>query len=169
MKSFYKNFEVATSQTNLHELEPKLTPHLKDSDYFHVTDLTLKCEEWIKESGITHGLLTVFVHHTTCVLSINELDEPCLLGDINGQLREAVPKAKSYFHNGPIRYKNLCEDDEKCDRNADAHIKAFLVGSPSQTVIVKDKKAIWGQWQRLCLIDFDGPRTRKISVQIIGE
>lgn len=168
MKSFYKTLEIATAQTNLQELEPKLVPHLQDFDFFHVTDLTESTAKWVAESGVKDGLLTVFAHHTTCVLSINELDEPCLLGDINQHLRNEIPKSKSYLHNGPLRWKNLCEDDDKCDRNADAHIKSFLYGSPSQTMIIREGKVVWGQWQRLCLIDFDGPRKRSLSVQIIG-
>lgn len=168
MHSYYKIIDIETSQTNLHELEPKLVPHIQDSDYLHVTDLTDKCTQWVKESGILEGLVTIFAHHTTCVISINELDEPCLLGDINTKLRESVPKNKAYFHNGPLRYKNLCEDDYKCDRNADAHLKSFLIGSPSQTLIIREGKPVFGQWQRLCLVDFDGPRSRKISVQVIG-
>lgn len=169
MRSYYKTVELNTQQINLHELEPKLVSHLQDYDFFHVTDLTEQSAAWVNESGMKDGLLTVFVHHTTCILSINELDEPCLLGDINQHLRDEIPKNKSYLHNGPLRWKNLCEDDDKCDRNADAHIKSFLYGSPSQTMIIRNGKVVWGQWQRLCLIDFDGPRKRNISVQIIGD
>ncbi len=169
MKTFYKELDIATSQTNLHELEPRLVGHIQEQDYFYVVDLTEQCHEWVKGSGISNGLLTVQSLHTTCVVCINELDEPCLLGDINNQLREMVPKTRSYLHNGPIRYKNLCEEDSKCDRNADAHIKASLFGAPSQTIIVRDGKPLWGQWQRLCLIDFDGPRKRRLVIQILGE
>lgn len=169
MRSYYKTVEFNTQQINLHELEPKLVSHLQDYDFFHVTDLTEQSATWVNESGMKDGLLTVFVHHTTCILSINELDEPCLLGDINQHLRDEIPKNKSYLHNGPLRWKNLCEDDDKCDRNADAHIKSFLYGSPSQTMIIRSGKVVWGQWQRLCLVDFDGPRKRNISVQIIGD
>lgn len=169
MKTYFKEFDFSTGQTNLHELEPKLVDHIEEHDYFHVIDLTDQSKDWVKDSGVVNGTLTVQAMHTTCVISINELDEPCLLGDINKQLRDSVPKTKSYLHNGPLRYKNLCEEDTKCDRNADAHIKSFMFGAPAQTIIVRDGKPLWGQWQRLCLIDFDGPRSRKLSVQIMGE
>jgi secondary thiamine-phosphate synthase enzyme len=169
MRCFYKDFELKTDQINLLELEPKLVDFVEEFDYFSITDLTEQSRSWVVESGIQDGLMTVQALHTTCVLAINELDEPCLLGDINNFLRQSLPKNKQYLHNSSIRTKNLCASDTKCDRNGDAHLKAFLYGSPSQTIIVKGARPVWGQWQRLSLIDLDGPRLRRVMVQIIGE
>ncbi|MFO1519582.1 MAG: secondary thiamine-phosphate synthase enzyme YjbQ [bacterium] len=169
MKSYYQTIEVATDQNNLLELEPRLSDHVKDLDFFHVTDLTEDCKKWVSESGVKNGFVVLQALHTTCIISINELDEPCLLGDINDKLRDSVPKQAPYLHNGPIRYKNLCSDDKKCDRNGDAHVKAFMYGVPSQTLIVREGKPEFGRWQRVCLIDFDGPRKRQVSVQVMGE
>ncbi|MBX7147496.1 secondary thiamine-phosphate synthase enzyme YjbQ [bacterium] len=169
MKTFFKQLKIDSDQNNLLTLDPKLKDHVQDLDYFYVNDLTEQSYDWVKESGIQNGLLTIQTMHTTCFISVNELDEPCLLGDINNMLREVAPKTKSYLHNGPLRWKNLCADDHKCDRNGDAHVKSFLFGNPSQTVIVKDGTPLWGQWQRVCLIDLDGPRNRQVAVQILGE
>jgi len=169
MKTFFKNVEFKTDQNNLLELEPKLRPHLEDFDFFSVIDLTDQCYEWVKESKIENGFVTLQILHTTCVITINELDEPCLLGDINITLRDLAPKTRSYLHNSSLRTKNLCVDDKKCDRNGDAHVKASLYGSPTQTVIIRDGKPLFGRWQRICLIDFDGPRDRNLAVQVIGE
>ncbi|MCB1214806.1 MAG: secondary thiamine-phosphate synthase enzyme YjbQ [Deltaproteobacteria bacterium] len=173
MKSFYKELSLKTDQNNLLDFQENLSPYVEDFDFFSITDLTQESFEWVKESGIQNGLLTLQALHTTCVVAINELDEPCLLGDLNRALREFIPKArqdrKPYLHNSGLRTKNLCEDDYKCDTNADAHMKSFLFGSPSQSVIIRDGKPVWGTWQRLCLIDLDGPRERRAVVQIIGE
>lgn len=169
MKTYFKHLEFKTDQNNLLDLEPKLKDHLHDLDFFHIIDLTQESHEWVKESGIQNGVLTTQVLHTTCMMSINELDEPCLLGDINKVLRDQLPRNRPYLHNSSIRTKNLCESDTKCDRNADAHLKSFLYGGPTQSVIIKDGKPIFGEWQRLCLIDLDGPRNRKLMVQVIGE
>ena len=168
MKSYFKQLEFKTDQNNLLELEPKLATHLEDMDFFSVYDLTEASHQWVKESGIQNGVLTVQSLHTTCIMVLNELDEPCLLGDINNSLREAEPKTKAYLHNGGLRTKNLCPEDSKCDRNGDAHVKASLYGSPTQSVIVKDGAPLYGQWQRLCFIDLDGPRERQVAVQIVG-
>lgn len=169
MKSFYKELNITTDQNNLLDLEPKLSNHVEDFDFFSIKDLTEESRNWVRESGIQNGLLTVQALHTTCVVSINELDEPCLLGDINKALREFIPKGKPYLHNSGLRTKNLCEDDHKCDTNADAHMKSFLFGSPTQSIIIRDGQPVWGRWQRLCLIDLDGPRERKVMIQVIGD
>jgi secondary thiamine-phosphate synthase enzyme len=169
MKTFLKTLEIDTDQNNLLTLEPKLIKHVEDMDFFHIVDFTEQAHQWVKESGIQNGILTLQALHTTCVVAMNELDEPCLLGDINKMLRDSVPRTKPYLHNSSIRTKNLCEEDTKCDRNADAHIKASLFGAPTQSVIVTEGKPLFGTWQRLCMIDMDGPRKRKLAVQIIGE
>ncbi len=169
MSCFFKTVAVATDHNNLANLEEKLIPYLREFDFFSIHDLTAESREWIQESGIKHGLLTVQALHTTCVLAVNELDEPCLLGDLNVFLRDWIPHHKPYLHNSKIRTKNLCLEDKKCDRNADAHMKTFLFGAASQTLLVKDGEPIYGRWQKLCLIDFDGPRERRVAVQILGE
>jgi secondary thiamine-phosphate synthase enzyme len=169
MLCFNKTVTYATDHNNLAEIEPKLVPYLKEFDFFSIHDLTEPTRQWVQESKIQNGLLTVQALHTTCVVALNELDEPCLLGDLNGFLRDLIPHHKPYLHNSKIRTKNLCADDKKCDRNADAHMKSFLFGAASQTLIVKAGQPVYGRWQKLCLIDFDGPRERSVAVQIIGE
>lgn len=168
MRTHFKDLEIQTSQNNLLEIEPKLKDHIHDLDFFFIHDFTEESHEWVKESGIQNGFLTIQALHTTCVISLNELDEPCLLGDINNKLRNFASKSEKYLHNSSIRTKNLCEDDNKCDRNADAHLKATLLGAPTQQVLVRNGKPVYGTWQRLCFIDLDGPRNRKLLVQIIG-
>ena len=169
MQTFSKELAFKTSQNNLLDLEPALREHVEDLDFFYIIDLSDQAREWVRESGIQDGLLTLQSLHTTCIISINELDEPCLLGDINNFLRRQVPRAAPYLHNSSIRTKNLCADDAKCDRNADSHLKSFLFGGPTQSVIVQGGEPVFGQWQRLCMIDLDGPRKRRLLVQIIGD
>ena len=169
MLCFNKRVTLATDHNNLAEIEPKLVPYLKEFDFFSIHDLTDPSRLWAEESCIQNGLLTVQALHTTCIVALNELDEPCLLGDLNGFFRDLIPHHRPYLHNSKIRTKNLCADDNKCDRNADAHMKSFLFGAASQTLIVKDGQPVYGRWQKLSLIDFDGPRERMVAVQIIGE
>ncbi|HBF12953.1 MAG TPA: hypothetical protein DDW49_06140 [Deltaproteobacteria bacterium] len=166
--TFFKKIEISTAQNNLLELEPKLGEHVTDFDFFHINDLTENLFDWIEESGVQEGSITVQSLHTTCVVAVNELDEPCLLGDINKFMRESIPRTKPYLHNSSIRTKNLCESDTKCDRNADSHMKSFLFGNHSQSIIVHEGKPVLGEWQRLCFIDLDGPRTRNIAISVVG-
>jgi len=169
MDCFFKKVVYATDHNNLAEIEPKLIPYLKEFDFFSIHDLTEDTKTWVSESGIKDGIITIQALHTTCVIALNELDEPCLVGDLNGFFRDLIPHHKPYLHNSKIRTKNLCADDKKCDRNADAHMKSFLFGAASQTLIVKEGLPVYGRWQKLCLIDFDGPRERQIAVQIVGK
>lgn len=169
MNCYFKTVKVATDQNNLAHLEEKLIPFLREFDFFSIHDLTQESRNWTLESKVKNGLLTVQTLHTTCVVAINELDEPCLVGDLNAFFRELVPHHKPYLHNSKIRTKNLCADDKKCDRNADAHMKSFLFGAASQTLMIRDGEPLFGKWQKLCLIDFDGPRERQVAVQIMGE
>jgi len=169
MQCYYKTVQVATDQNNLAHLEEKLIPFLREFDFSSIHDLTQESKNWIEESKVKNGLLTVQTMHTTCVVAVNELDEPCLVGDLNAFLRELIPHHKPYLHNSKIRTKNLCADDKKCDRNADAHMKSLLFGAASQTLMIKDGEPLYGKWQKLCLIDFDGPRERQVVVQIMGE
>lgn len=165
----FKDLNIETSENNLVTLDNKLSGFLKPYDYFHLEDITDQAKAFVEENAIKNGVFSAQVLHTTCVLSVNELNEPMLIGDINNHLREFVPKVKDYLHNSKLRTANRCDDDYKCDRNADAHLKAFLVGGSSASLLVRDGKLVLGQWQRLGLVDFDGPRSRKLIFQLMGE
>lgn len=165
----FKEVTIKTTENNLVNLDAKLAKFKQPYDYFHMEDVTEKAQAFVRENNVKNGVFTAQVLHTTCVLSVNELHEPMLVGDINNHLRDFVPKVKDYLHNSPLRTANRCDDDYKCDRNADAHLKAFLVGGPSVTLLVRDGQLMLGQWQRLGLVDFDGPRTRKLAFQVMGE
>lgn len=168
MTIYYKDLVLETQKVNLAALDEKLAPFLGQYDFFFVEDLGDRFRSIVKESGIRDGQLSAQVLHTTCVLSVNELDEPMLLGDINRCLSNLVPHSSDYLHNGPLRSKNLC-DQHTCDRNADAHIKSFLVGGHHVSLLVRNGELVLGQWQRVTMVDFDGPRSRKLMVQVMGE
>lgn len=168
MKVYFEEITVETVQNNLQTLDAKLQPFIGEYDCFCVEGLTQKFREIVQKSGIRDGILSAQVLHTTCVLSVNELDEPMLLGDISRQMQQDIPRVGDYLHNSKLRTVNLCEGDYKCDRNADAHIKAFLIGNHSLSLLVKDGGMVLGRWQRVALIDFDGPRERKLLVQVLG-
>ena len=53
------------------------------------------------------------------------------------------------------------------DDNAAAHIKASILG-PSELMLVQGGKLVLGTWQGIMLLEFDGPRKRSVSVQILS-
>lgn len=54
------------------------------------------------------------------------------------------------------------------DSNADAHMASAFTGS-SKTVPVKNGDLVLGTWQSVFLLELDGPRARKIIVEVLGE
>jgi secondary thiamine-phosphate synthase enzyme len=99
------------------------------------------------------GVVVVFVQHTTCGMTVNENADPDVQTDMLGFLRRLIPQHTPEFKHG--------------EQNSDAHIKASLVGS-SVTIPFEDGRLALGRWQGVYLCEFDGPRERKVVVQVIG-
>jgi len=111
-----------------------------------VVDITDRVENAVPAER--DGSVTVFVKHTTAAISINEA-EPRLLGDFEAALDELVDDG-GWAH-------------DEIDDNADAHVRAMLVGA-SETVPVEDGSLALGTWQSVLLVECDGPRTRTVAV-----
>ena len=118
---------------------------------FEVIDITAKVREIVKQAGAPEGLCCVFVPHATAAIAINENADPNIGEDLQEALAKLVPE-------GIWRH-------DRIDDNAAAHIKAAIVG-PSETVPVNNGRLLLGTWQSLMLVEFDGPRERKVFVQI---
>jgi secondary thiamine-phosphate synthase enzyme len=97
------------------------------------------------------GICTLFVQHTTCGLTVNENADPDVQSDMLGFLRRLIPQYEPNFRH--------------FEHNADAHIKASLMGS-SVTVPFENGNLCLGRWQGIYLCEFDGPRERKVLVSI---
>ncbi len=129
------------------------TLHIKTNKRIDFVDVTNDIRSLVHKSGVEAGILTVYVPHTTCGITINEHADPDVVRDIHYQLEKIVPYQKGYQH---------------LEGNADSHIKTTLVGS-SEQVIIENGTLILGTWQGIFLCDFDGPRTRKIHVKITAD
>ncbi len=116
-------------------------------------DITHDVKRIVQASDIQNGIVTVFVPHTTCGITINEHADPDVKRDILFQLEKIAPYEKGYHH---------------YEKNADSHIKTSLIGS-SETILLEDGNVILGTWQGIFLCDFDGPRVRKVYVKILGD
>jgi secondary thiamine-phosphate synthase enzyme len=113
-------------------------------------DITYDIQKLIAEENLTEGHLLVYVPHTTAGITINEGADPSVQRDIIETLKKLIPENGDYHH---------------MEGNSDAHIKASLLGS-SVTVMVKNKKMILGTWQHIFFYEGDGPRTRKVIIDI---
>jgi len=125
---------------------------VRTGQHAEFVDITAQVQRVVAESGIKHGMCTVFVPHTTCGITINENADPDVTADIITALERVVPwDAPYYRHN---------------EGNSAAHVKASLMGSSVQ-VLVHDGQLQLGTWQAIYLCEFDGPRTRKVWVVMI--
>ena len=115
-------------------------------------DITSQVQNVVRESGISEGLCTIFVPHTTAGLTINEGADPSVQRDILTHLQKIIPRDDDFRH---------------LEGNSDAHIKASLMGS-SQTVFVEQGQLVLGTWQAIYFAEFDGPRRRKAMVRVSG-
>jgi len=126
------------------------TIQVKTGSRIEFVDITSRVQEVISKSGVKDGIAVVYVPHTTAGVTINEAADPAVVQDIIGKLSQLIPHHNSYRHG---------------EGNADAHIKATLVGS-SVHLIVSGGSAALGTWQGIFFCEFDGPRSRKVLVKV---
>lgn len=111
-------------------------------------DVTAQVRAALGLSGVSEGMLTLFVPHTTAAITINENADPAVPADMLAWLRRLIPVDPSFRH---------------AEGNSDAHLKASLVG-PSVQVPIAGGQLLLGTWQALYFCEFDGPRERKLEV-----
>ena len=115
-------------------------------------DLTTELDRIVTAAGVASGVCVVAVPHTTAGVTVNENADPDVRADLLMTLRRIVPDTLPYAH---------------AEGNSPAHVKAALVGS-SVSLIVDGGRLRLGTWQGVFLCEFDGPRTRKVWIQIVG-
>lgn len=138
---------------------------LDTSKRIQFIDLTGLVRERVRESEVVNGMVNVQTKHTTTAIVLNE-NEHHLLRDFEDRLEAWAPRAVSYHHNDlEARRFQLRAVDER--PNGDAHARAILLGS-SETLNVVDGDVQLGPWQRVFLVELDGPRRRSISILVMG-
>lgn len=128
-------------------------------------DLTERIEALAAEARVDTGLVNVQSLHTTTGIVVNE-HEPQLLTDFAALLSRAAPKEAQYRHDDMnVRTENLAPDERA---NGHAHCHALLLGS-SVSLNLADGRLQLGRWQRIFLVELDGPRVREVSILVFGE
>jgi|YNPBryBLVA2012_1023415.scaffolds.fasta_scaffold00758_4 secondary thiamine-phosphate synthase enzyme len=115
-------------------------------------DITAQVQAVVARSGVSDGLCHLFCPHTTAGLTANENWDPTVRRDLGAVLDRLVPERGDYQHS---------------EGNAPAHVKAALVGS-SVTLFVKGGRLLLGTWQGVYLAEFDGPRQRRVLVEVVA-
>ena len=128
-------------------------------------DITDEIEAFVAASGVTHGIVNIQSLHTTTAIVLNE-HEPLLLSDFSTLLARTVPRAFFYRHDDfGSRTVNL-QPGERA--NGHSHCRALLLGA-SAAINVADGTLQRGRWQRIFLVELDGPQTREVSVLLLGD
>ncbi|MGJ8455264.1 secondary thiamine-phosphate synthase enzyme YjbQ [Pseudothermotoga sp. U03pept] len=124
---------------------------VKSSQREQLLDISHDVQRLVDESNVKEGICLIFVPHTTAAITINEGADSSVAVDLLDKLSDLIPRNQDYKH---------------LEGNADAHIKATLVGS-SLALPISNGKLTLGTWQRVFFCEFDGPRVRTVLVQIL--
>jgi len=125
---------------------------VKTKSRFESIDITDLVQESIK--GVNEGIAYVIVKHTTCAITINEAERG-LMSDYIEWAKKLVPPEGEFKHN-------------IIDNNGHAHVISSIIGN-SRVVPITGGTLDLGTWQRIILLEFDGPRTRTVLVKVMGE
>lgn len=116
-------------------------------------DITNRVREAVEKSGIRDGMALVYCPHTTAAITINENADPDVVEDLLFALNQTFPDRPQFRHS---------------EGNSAAHLKSSCIGC-SVIVPVTGGSLSLGRWQGIYFCEFDGPRTRRFSVKVLGQ
>ena len=125
------------------------TIDVSSSEREQMIDVTEKVQAEVAKAGVKTGVVWLHVPHTTAAITIQENADPDLREDYLEHLAKLVPQPGFRHDEG----------------NADAHIKASLIGT-TQPVLVDDGKLVLGRWQAVYFVELDGPRHREVVARV---
>lgn len=121
---------------------------LRSQKRTELIDVTAQIERALPPSGT--GFCRFFVPHTTAAVLINENADPAVAEDISDYLSKLVPHRQDWKHT---------------EGNADAHVKAALIGTQTGAPY-SNGKLVLGRWQGVFFCEFDGPRSRRLILHV---
>jgi secondary thiamine-phosphate synthase enzyme len=124
----------------------------KHREYVHITP---QVEAAVNKSGVREGLALVSAMHITAGVYVND-NEPGLIHDIDQWLETLAPFRPDYRHH------------ETGEDNGDSHLKAILVHHQVILPITAGRLDL-GTWQRVFYAEFDGRRSKRVIVKILGD
>jgi len=139
MKKDYESFD-----NSLYRFQVRTTAHTQ------MIDITDRIREIVSDGGVSDGLCTVFIPHTTAAVTINENADPDVQTDFMKEINKIVPWEDGYQH---------------MEGNSAAHLKASMMGF-SQTIIIHGGRLLLGTWQGIYFLEYDGSRTRTVYVKL---
>lgn len=126
---------------------------VRTSKRFQVVKITERVEKAVSKSGVSEGICAVFTPHATAALIVNEY-EPRIAEDYIRWVEEVFRPGGGWRH-------------DEIDSNAHAHIASSMIGS-GRFIPVSKGSLVRGTWQEIMLLELDGPRERRVVVQVLG-
>ena len=121
-------------------------------------NITPRVEEIVGKSGVQEGLVLCNAMHITASVFIND-DESGLHNDYKKWLEGLAP-----FDASPQRYAHNRTGED----NADAHLKRQVMGR-EVVVAITGGRLDFGPWEQIFYGEFDGRRSKRVLVKVIGE
>lgn len=118
-------------------------------------NITREIERVLQKSDIQEGMILVSAMHITSGIFVNDA-EPGLHRDIEEWMLKLIPEGHDYYHH------------RTGEVNGDAHLRNLLLGH--QVIIpVTEGKTDLGQWQKVFYAEFDGQRSKRVIIKVMGE
>jgi secondary thiamine-phosphate synthase enzyme len=118
-----------------------------------LVDITRRVQEAVARAGVREGMVLLQSLHTTAGVTVNENADPDVPHDLLRKLEALVPQHEPYYRHA--------------EGNSDSHLKTSLFG-PSLTLVVSEGRVLLGEWQGIWFCEFDGPRERRLAVQVVA-
>jgi secondary thiamine-phosphate synthase enzyme len=125
---------------------------VRTSERSDMVEITDRVAEVVARGGVREGVVVLQSLHTTAALTINENADPFVVEDLLVKLDRLIPREEPFYRHA--------------EGNSDSHLKTSFFG-PSLTVIVSEGRLVLGTWQGIYLCEFDGPRERRVAVQLL--
>lgn len=124
----------------------------KHREYIHITP---QVEAAVKNSGVKEGMVLVSAMHITAGVYVND-HESGLIQDIDQWLEQLAPFREEYRHH------------QTGEDNGDSHLKSLLVHH-EVVIPITGGKLDFGPWQRVFYAEFDGQRSKRVIIKVMGE
>ena len=121
-------------------------------------EISREINDWLADSGISDGLLTLFCRHTSASLLIQENAAPAARRDLERYFERIAPEDRSLYEH----------DDEGPD-DMPAHLRSALTQT-HLSIPVQNGRMLLGTWQGIYLFEHRRePSQRQIALHLVGE
>jgi secondary thiamine-phosphate synthase enzyme len=127
----------------------------KTEKHRQYVNMTGKVDSALRSSGIREGMILVSAMHITAGVWVNDAEDG-LLEDIDEWLEKLAPFRREYRHH------------QTGESNGDSHLKSLLVHHQVIVPVTAGKLDL-GPWQQIYYAEFDGRRSKRVIIKVMGE